>query len=84
MTSRQNAEWLNSYEKPPEFYGFAFTEFLNKHCDQWDFNDCKLQSDLSDVCGQYCIFYLSHRARGYSITKIAQLFGNDTVLNDSF
>ena len=83
MASRQNAEWFDSYGKPPEFYGLAFTEFLNKHCDQWEFNDRKLQSDWSDVCGHYCIFYLSHRARGQSMKKIVQLFGNNTVLNDS-
>ena len=83
MTSRQNGEWFDSYGKPPEFYGPAFTEFLNKHCDQWELNDRKLQSDWSDVCGHYCIFYLSHRARGQSMKKIVQLFGNDTVLNDS-
>ena len=76
-------ECFDSYGKPPEFYGPAFTEFLNKHCDQWELSDRKLQSDWSDVCGHYCIFYLSHRARGQSMKKIVQLFGNDTVLNDS-
>ena len=25
------------------------SEFLNKHCDQWEFNDRKLQGDWSDV-----------------------------------
>ena len=63
--------------------GPTFTEFLNKHCDQSEFNNRKLQSDWSDVCGHYCISYLSHRARGQSMKKIVQLFGNDTVLNDS-
>ncbi len=43
----------------------------------------KLQSAWSDVCGQYCIFYLSHKARGYSMNKIAQLFSNSTMLNDT-
>ena len=61
--------WFESYGKPPEFYGAAFTDFLEKHCDGWDVNDRKLQSDWSDVCGQYCIFFLSHKARGYSMNK---------------
>ena len=43
----------------------------------------KLQSAWSDVCGQYCIFYLAHRARGTSMNKIAQLFKNDTMLDDT-
>ena len=79
----RQGSWFNSYGKPAEFYGAAFTDFLEKQCDQWDVNERKLQSDLSHVCGQYCIFFLSHKARGYSMNKIVQLFGNDTVLNDS-
>ena len=70
-------------ENPRILYGPAFTEFLNKHCDLWELNNRKLQSDWSDVCGHYCIFYLSHRACGQSMKKIVQLFGSDTVLNDS-
>ena len=49
----------------------------------FDSNDRKLQSDWSDVCGQYCIFFLSHRAPGYSMNKIVQLFDDNTMLNDA-
>ena len=83
LSSPGKGSWFDSYGKRPEFYGTTFTDFLEKHCDEWDVNDRKLQSDWSDVCGQYCIFFLSHRARGYSMKKIVQLFGKDTVLNDS-
>ena len=31
----------------------------------------------------YKLFFLSRRVRGYGMNKIVQLFGNDTVLNDS-
>ena len=27
--------------KPPQFHGAAFTDFLEKHCDDGDVNDCK-------------------------------------------
>ena len=83
LSSPRKGSWFDSYGKSPESYGAAFTGFLEKHYDDWDFNNRKLQSDCSDVCGQYCIFFLSHKARGYSMNKIVQLFGNDTVLNDS-
>ena len=79
----RKGSWFDSYGKPPEFYGAAFTDFLEKHCGEWNVNDRKLQSDWSDVCGHHCIFNLSHRARGQSMKKIVQLFGNDTVLNES-
>ena len=83
LTSPQNGEWFDSYGNPPEFYGAVFTEFMNNHCNEWEWSDRKLQSDWSDVCGHYCIFYVAHRARRYSMKKIVQLFGKDTVLNDS-
>ena len=83
LSSPRKGSWFDSYGKPAEFYGGAFTDFLEKQCDEWDVNDRKLQSDWSDVCGQYCIFFLSHRARGYSMSKILQLFDDNTMLNDA-
>lgn len=80
--SEQKGEFFDSYGQPPHHYRDAFEHFLNKHTLAWEFNTRKLQSIWSDVCGQYCIFYLSHRARGQSINKIVQLFSNDTMLND--
>ena len=83
LMSLQNGDWFDSYGKPPEFYGAVFTEFINNQCNEWKWNDRMLQSDWSDVCGHYCIFYLGHRALRYSMKKIVQLFGNNTLLNDS-
>ena len=58
-------------------------ETIWKNTDKWKYNKRKLQSIWSDVCGDYCIFYLSHRARGYSMNKIVQLFDDNTMLNDA-
>ena len=80
--SEKEGEFFDSYGQPPEHYGNSFGDFLNNHSYEWKFNSRKLQSNWSDVCGQYCIYYLSHRARGHSMNKIVQLFSNDTMLND--
>ena len=77
--SEGEGEFFYSYGRSPNYYK-EFKKFLGKH--SWDYNKRKLQSDWSDVCGQYCIFYLSHRARGVSMKKIVQMFSNDTMLND--
>ena len=55
--SREKGEFFDSYGYPPEHYGFKSykIETWNKH---------KLQSSWSNVCGQYCIFYLYHKSRG--------------------
>ena len=83
FVSKEEGEFFDSYGLPPNHYKSSFKNFLDKHSYDWNFNDRKLQSNWSDVCGHYCIFYLSHRARGFSMKKIVQLFGNDTMLNDT-
>ena len=48
----------------------------------WVSNPIPLQSPLSAVCGQYCIYYLLHRARGYPMSSIVMDFGVDVDYND--
>ena len=81
--SEQRAEFFDSYGQSLDYYRDSFGDFLDKQSYEWDFNNRKLQGAWSDVCGQYCIFYLSHRARGQSMNKIVQLFNNNTMLNDA-
>ena len=78
--SEKKGEFFDSYGHAPEQYRKSFGNFLKTHA--WNFNKRKLQSAWSDVCGQYCIFFLSHRARGFSTSQIVHLFNNDTVSND--
>ena len=85
QNGQQNAvsgQFFDSFGQPPSYYSSSFEHFLDKHSSEWDFNKRKLQSSWSDVCGQYCIFYLSHRARGHSMNKIVQFFSKDTMSND--
>jgi hypothetical protein len=79
--SEEKGEFFDSYGHAPEYYRKSFGNFLKTHT--WDFNKRKLQSAWSDVCGQYCIFYLSHRARGFSLSRIVHLFNSDTISNDA-
>ena len=71
----EKGEFFDSYGYPPEHYGFKSykIETWNKH---------KLQSSWSNVCGQYCIFYLYHKSRGYSMSKTVNLFTDNTSIND--
>jgi hypothetical protein len=84
-TSRRsrNENYLTVTDVAPDYYRDSFGDFLDKHSYGWDFNRRKLQSTWSDVCGQYCIFYLSHRARGQRMNTIVQSFDNNTMLNDA-
>ena len=73
--SREKGEFFDSYGHPPEHYGFKLYEI-----ETW--NNRKLQSSWSHVCGQYSIFYLYHKSCGYSMSKIVNLFTGNTQLND--
>ena len=66
-------EFFDSYGHRPQYYGFDETETWNTRT---------LQSSWSEVCGQYCIFYLYHKSRGYSMSKIVNLFTDKANLND--
>ena len=68
-------EFFDSYGHPPDHYGFKLHDI-----ETW--NNRKLQSSLSEVCGQYCIFYLYHKSRGYSMSKIVNMFTDNRRLND--
>lgn len=48
----------------------------------WISNPFPLQSPLSAVCGQYCIYFLIHRARGIDMTTLLMDFGTDMDKND--
>ena len=74
--SREKGEFFDSYGHPPEHYGFK-----SYNIETW--NQHKLQSSWSNVCGQYCIFYLYHKSRGYSMSKIVNMFTDNTAINDS-
>ena len=73
--SRDKGEFFDSYGYPPEHYGLESYEI-----ETW--NKYKLQSSWSNVCGQYCIFYLYRKSRGYSMSKIVNLFTDSTSIND--
>ena len=69
-------QFFDSYGLPPSIYGFTHKPLR--------INTKSLQSIDSDVCGQYCIFYLYHRSRGKSLSQIFRSFSTqDQAWNDN-
>ena len=75
-----NGEYFDSYGLPP--LHDAFENFLNRHCKTWTWNDRQIQQLASTVCGQHCIFYLTHRYLGLSLQEIRSFFTEDFRDND--
>ena len=60
-----------------------FSDFLDRHCTNYVFNDEQLQSVLSRFCGHYCVFYCLYKMLDYSLNSIVNCFSDDTMLNDT-
>lgn len=67
--------YFDSFGFPPN--GYENISKVIDSCDEWIYNVVPLQSTYSTVCGQYCVFFLEHMARGFTLEKIAYLL-NDT------
>lgn len=68
--SNLSADYFDSYGNPP--YNNYLLKFLTDNCKQYNCNNIQLQGFGSEVCGQYCISFLAHRARGVSMDVFAE------------
>ena len=55
---------------------------LRKNCKSFRWNTVQLQSDTSDVCGQYWIMFLSYMCRGLGFEKFLDNFSKNVMKND--
>jgi len=76
----ERLEFFDSYGMGMNFYGKYFSILEKKYV--FYQNKKRLQSLYSNVCGQFCIFYLFMRYDGYSLNDIEKMFSSDTVKND--
>jgi len=80
--SQARGEFFDSYGNPPAFYDRGFERFLQGNCREWMYNQKTLQSVTTAVCGEYCVYYLLHRARGVSMKAIVKRFRDSLINND--
>jgi len=73
-------EYFDSFGLPP--ININFLNFLNRNCKRWNYNADDFQSLGSTVCGHYCIWYLSQKAKGRSLAEIQRDFCPDNKKND--
>ena len=64
--SPTSLEFFDSYGQTPHEYKFP----ISKKISSLTCNSYPIQSLVSTVCGQFCIFYLFHRARNIPLTQI--------------
>ena len=47
---------------------------MNSHSETWTFNNTVLQAPFSSVCGQYCVYFLLYKSRGFTTSEIVSKF----------
>jgi hypothetical protein len=72
--------YFDSYGSKPRT---SFLPFLES-CSTYKYNKQRVQSDITTVCGHYCIFYLLQRARGLSQSETINYFNENLYENDEF
>ena len=73
-------EYFDSYGRPPHVQ--QFSKFLNKNCDDWLHNTQQIQGPLSAVCGQYCLYFLLHRAHDIPLKTILGAFDRKNLVEN--
>ena len=74
FTDDQPGEFFDSCGLPPYRYTQYFEHFLNRNTAEWTYNRKHLQSLFTDVCGHYCISYISNRCHNVKINTIVDIF----------
>ena len=75
-------EFFDSCGQSPESYKKEFQYFLVNHGPNYIHNERRLQNIDSDVCGNFCLFYIYHRSRNISMKRILKMFTTDLESND--
>jgi len=68
-------EYFDSTGQPPMLA--SFRQLLGE---SYIFNRRMLQSPLSTVCGQYCMYYIRMRSKGFSPEEIIEQFSSEDLL----
>ena len=75
--------YFDNYGYPP--YNLPEMSDVFEDCTEWVFNNTPLQTPYSAVCGAYCIFVISHIAKGFTMDYVISLLNDagDTYSNDA-
>lgn len=76
--------FFDSFGYPPHysFYPSDIFAFLRDNCTRIRYNTKQIQHELSSACGHHCVYYLTHRARGFTFNQVLSLYTDDKIRND--
>lgn len=65
IDDKGRGEFFDSFGMAPQVN--KHRDFLDRNSFIWTYNTYELQGYTSTVCGEYCVLYLLHKARGLSL-----------------
>ena len=84
ISSSAKGEFFDSYGNLPSYYSNEFENFFDRNGMKLTYNEKGLQGFNSNVCGQYCTYYLSQRCSGMEMKSIVKPFTQNYANNDQF
>nr|DAC81397.1 TPA_asm: adenain [Pimephales minnow adintovirus] len=76
--------FFDSFGNPPNSPRFPTTieHFLATNHPQVLYSDRRVQDYSSNTCGQHCLFFLYHLAKGCDYDRVMKLYSEDYIKND--
>lgn len=81
ISSPEEVEFFDSYGNTP----FTFNKFITNFAERFlfvNYNPMIIQSRITAVCGQHCLYYLYSKCRGYSLRQILPTYVTCSIHND--
>ena len=79
VPTRAPAEYFDSTGHPPPP---VFEDYLTRRSSKYKRNFVRVQDYGTDTCGEFCVYYVDRRRRGWSFQKIMDSFTQDLTLNE--
>ena len=78
---RGKIDYFDSYGRPPEH--LEVFNFIRLNGQKFKYNSKRIQSDQSENCGQFTLFFIYFRSKGYTMDQYLNLFSDqDYLFND--
>ena len=71
-------EFFDPLARPPTYYKLDDKLLIN-----YIYNFKQVQGSFSELCGEFCIYYLYNRLKGVTMPAILQKLDNDFYVNDN-
>lgn len=79
---KKDLEFFDSFAMPISFYSPFVKKYIANISNEIILNNIQLQSNFSEVCGQFCIYFLLKRINNISFKNIVNEFDQNNLNNN--